>query len=385
MPITMNQVFTQLRTTALAGVLAVGAAGCTSTPQPVDDGNVIVIGAVWSLTGPAALYGTSQRNAADLAVAEINASGRLGGRTIRLITEDDRSTQEGALAAVDKLTSRDRAVAILGPTLSNSAKAANPIAQERKVVVLGVSNTADGIVEIGDHVFRNSLPERVVQPNTIRITQAALKYRRVAVLYGDDDAFTKSGYDVFRRALEEAGIEIVSTQTFQKADNDLLPQLTRIKSTAPDAIVVSALGEEAALIMTQARQLGLTQPIIGGNGFNSPKLMELAGRASEGAISGAAWFIGNSSPANQKFVSAYRDRFKIDPDQFAAQAYAGVYLLAEATVRSAEASSAAIRRTLAEMRDVDTVLGRFSFDEQRNPVHDPVVQTVRDGRFDLFR
>jgi branched-chain amino acid transport system substrate-binding protein len=286
---------------------------------------------------------------------------------------------------VDKLSSRDRAVVILGPTLSNSAKAANPIAQERKVIVLGVSNTADGIVEIGDHVFRNSLPERVVQPNTISITKAALNYRRVAVLYGDDDAFTKSGYDVFRQALEAAGIEIVSTQTFQKTDSDLLPQLTRIKSASPDAIVVSALGEAAAVIMTQARQLGMTMPIIGGNGFNTPKLVELAGRAAEGAISGAAWFIGNPSPANQQFVAAYRDRYKIDPDQFAAQAYAGLHLVAEAITRAGDASPAGIRDALAGLRDVDTVLGRFSFDEQRNPVHEPVVQVVRDGRFDLFR
>jgi branched-chain amino acid transport system substrate-binding protein len=224
-----------------------------------------------------------------------------------------------------------------------------------------------------------------VQPNTIRVTQGALAYRRVAVLYGDDDAFTKSGFDVFKRALDDAGIEIVSTQTFQKNDNDLLAQLTRIKSAAPDAIVVSALGEEAALIMTQARQLGLTIPIIGGNGFNSPKLVELAGRAAEGAISGAAWFIGNPSPENQRFVTAYRARFGGDPDQFAAQAYAGVYMLAEAMSRASQAGSAGIRDALASLRDLDTVLGRFSFDEQRNPVHDPVVQTVRDGRFDLFR
>jgi branched-chain amino acid transport system substrate-binding protein len=370
----------------IAAAIAIVLAGCGGAPdsQP-GQGNEIVVGAVWSLTGHAALYGTPQKNAADLAVEELSASGRFGGRTIRLVTEDDRSTQEGAIAAVDKLTSRDRVVAILGPTLSNSAKAADPIAQERRVVVLAVSNTADGIVEIGDYVFRNSLPERVVQPNTIRTTQSALKYTRVAVLYGDDDAFTKSGYDVFERALDEAGIEVVSTQTFQKNDNDLLPQLTRIKSAAPDAIVVSALGEEAALIMTQARQLGMTMPIIGGNGFNSPKLVELAGRAAEGAISGAAWFIGNERPENQQFVTAYRTRYGSDPDQFAAQAYAGVYLLAEAITRANETTPAAIRDALASLRGVSTVLGEFSFDEQRNPVHDPVVQMVRDGRFELFR
>lgn len=369
----------------LVAVLVAGLAGCAErTDAPGGDANAIAIGAVWSLTGPAAIYGTSQKNAVDLAVEEINASGRLGGRAIRLVTEDDRSTQEGAIAAVDKLTSRDGVRALLGPTLSNSARAADPIAQERGVVVLAVSNTADGIVEIGDFVFRNSLPESVVQPHTVRATRAALGYRRVAVLFGDDDAFTKAGYDVFKQALDAAGVTIVSTQTFQKNDADLLPQLTRIRAASPDALVVSALGEEAALIMAQARQLGLNVPIIGGNGFNSPKLVELAGRAAEGAISGAAWFIGDDRPANQRFVSAYRARYNADPDQFAAQAYAGAWLLAEAIARASDDSPRALRDALASLSGIETVLGPFSFDANRNPVHDPVVQVVRDGRFARF-
>lgn len=372
-------------TTVLVAGLVAALAGCADRPDsPGGHPDAIAIGAVWSLTGTAAIYGSSQKNAADLAVDDINASGRLGGRSIRLLTEDDRSTQEGAIAAIDKLTSRDGVRALLGPTLSNSARAADPIAQERGVVVLAVSNTADGIVEIGDFVFRNSLPESVVQPHTVQATRAALGYRRVAVLYGDDDAFTKAGYDVFRQALAAAGVSVVSTQTFQKNDADLLPQLTRIRAAAPDALVVSALGEEAALIMTQARQLGLAVPIIGGNGFNSPKLVELAGRAAEGAISGAAWFIGDDRPANQRFVEAYRARYGVDPDQFAAQAYAGAWLLAEAIARAADDTPRALRDALASLQDVETVLGTFSFDSNRNPVHEPVVQIVRDGRFARF-
>jgi branched-chain amino acid transport system substrate-binding protein len=347
----------------------------------------IPVGAVWSLTGAAAVYGSVQKNAADLAANEINRSGLLGSAKLKLITEDDRSTREGGIAAFEKLLNRDRVAAILGPTLSNTARASDPIAQDKGVVVLGVSNTADGIVEIGNFVFRDSLPESDVQPNTIRVTKDKLGYRRVAVLYGDDDAFTKAGYDVFSKALADAGVQVVATETFKKGDTDYSAQLTKIRGLNPDAIILSALAEEAAGIMTQSRQLGIpaSVPFIGGNGLNSPKLAELAGSAAQGAISGAAWFIGNDTPGNADFVKAYRAQYGGDPDQFAAQAYAGVYLLATAMKNANSGDSRAIRDALAQLKDVPTVLGSFSFDASRNPVHPPVVQIVQDGHFTLFK
>ncbi len=365
----------------------------TSQPAPTDaaapTGGLsgdIPIGAVWSLTGAAAVYGPSQKNAAEMAVAEINQSGMLGDAKLVLITEDDRSTKEGAIAAFEKLLNQDKVVAILGPTLSNSAKAADPMAQEKKVLVLATSNTAAGITEMGDFIFRDSLPESAVIPNTIEVTKDKLGYAKVAVMYGDDDAFTKSGYDVFKAALEANGVEILTTETFKKGDTDYSAQLTKIKSLNPDAIVVSALAEEAAGIMSQARQLGIPDSVrfIGGNGFNSPKLAELAGPAAEGAISGAAWFINNDSPGNQAFVQAYNAKYGTNPDQFAAQAYAGVYILANAIKNAGAADSQAIRDAMAQIKDLPTVLGTYSFDEGRNPVHTPVVQMVQDGKFALF-
>ena len=347
----------------------------------------IPVGAVWSLTGAAAIYGPSQKNAAEMAVEEINKAGFLGGATLKLTTEDDRSTKEGAIAAFEKLINQNKVVAILGPTLSNSAKAADPIAQEKKVVVQGVSNTADGIVEMGDFVFRDSLPEAAVIPNTIKATKEKLGYTKVAVMYGDDDAFTKSGYDVFKKTLEDSGVTILTTETFKKGDTDYSAQLTKIKSLNPQAIVVSALAEEAAGIMTQGRQLGIpnTVPFIGGNGFNSSKLAQLAGPAAEGAISGAAWFIGSEAPGNQAFVKAYNAKFGSDPDQFAAQAYAGMYIFATAIKNAGSNDPQKIRDAMAQIKDLATVLGKFSFDANRNPVHAPVLQVVKDGKFALYK
>jgi branched-chain amino acid transport system substrate-binding protein len=347
----------------------------------------ISMGAVWSMTGDAAVYGSSQKNASIMAVDEINKSGMLGSAKIKLITEDDRSTKEGAIAAFDNLIKKNKVIAILGPTLSNSAKASNPIAQESKVIVLGVSNTAGGIVDIGDFIFRDSLPESAVQPNTIQLTMDKLGYKKVAVMYGDDDVFTKSGYDVFKKVLADKGIQVLTTETFKRKDTDFSAQLTKIKGLNPEQIIVSALAEEAAGIMTQGRQLGIPESVhfIGGNGFNSPKLAQLAGPFAEGAISGAAWFIGNDTPGNKAFVEAYNARYGSNPDQFAAQAYAGVYILAHAIKSAGSADSKAVRDALANIKDLDTVLGKFSMNEKRDPVHPPVVQIIKNGKFELFQ
>ncbi|AFM28126.1 ABC transporter substrate-binding protein [Desulfomonile tiedjei] len=373
----------------LLALLAVGFGVYGTTIANAEKGleGEIPMGAVWSLTGDAAVYGSSQKNASILAVDEINKSGMLGTAKIKLITEDDRSTKEGAIAAFDNLIKKNKVIAILGPTLSNSAKASNPIAQESKVIVLGVSNTAGGIVEIGDFIFRDSLPESAVQPNTIQMTMDKLGYKKVAVMYGDDDVFTKGGYDVFKKVLEEKGIQVLTTETFKRKDTDFSAQLTKIKGLNPEQIIVSALAEEAAGIMTQGRQLGIPESVhfIGGNGFNSPKLAQLAGPFAEGAISGAAWFIGNDTPGNKAFVEAYKARYGSNPDQFAAQAYAGVYILAHAIKTAGSADSKAVRDVLAKIKDLDTVLGKFSMNEKRDPVHSPVVQIIKNGKFELFQ
>jgi branched-chain amino acid transport system substrate-binding protein len=139
--------------------------------------------------------------------------------------------------------------------------------------------------------------------------------------------------------------------------------------------------------MSQARQLGIPDSVrfIGGNGFNSPKLAQLAGKAAEGAVSGAAWFVSADSPGNQDFVSAYKAKYNADPDQFAAQAYAGVYILATAIKNAGSSDPQSIRDAMAKIKDLDTVLGKFSFDANRDPVHLPIVQTVQDGKFVLFK
>ena len=220
---------------------------------------------------------------------------------------------------------------LFGPTLSNSAQASDPVAQSAKVVVFGTSNTADGITSIGNYVFRNSVTEADILPVTLKVAAQKTGLKKVAVFYGNDDIFTKSGYDNFAKALKALKLPVTTTETFAKGDVDFKPQLTKIKASAPDAVVLSALVAEGAPIMVQARQLGFTAPFIGGNGMNSPRLFEL-GQETTRIIFGSAargrWKIPRRK--TNASLSAYQKAYNALPDQFAAQAYDALYIAAQA-------------------------------------------------------
>lgn len=362
--------------------------GC---PVPENLPSDVSIGVVFGLSGSVAVYGESQQKGVELAVKEINDSAYLGdGVTLTAVFEDGGSDAEASIAAFDKVVSEQDVAGIIGPTLSTQAFGADPVATEAGIPVMGVSNTASGITTMNDDpeldkfIFRDSLPEASVIPGTIAQATEILGLKKVGVMYGNDDDFTVSGYEVFAQALEDNGVETTRTETFARGDVDFSPQLTNIIGDNPDAIVVSALVAEAVPIVIQARQLGYQGPIIGGNGFNSPALFEQAGESAEGVIVGAAWNISNPSDLSVAFSDAYQAAYDASPDQFAAQAYTGAWLYATAIRCADSADPSAVRDALAGIKDYPTALGNFSFDEDRNPVHDPVVQIVLGGKFQLL-
>lgn len=307
----------------LAALIAAGAFGTAAAAD-------LKIGAAEALSGPAGQYGQSIKNGLELAAAEINEAGGVKGNKIVLQIEDEQGKKEQAIDVFKKLIFQDKVLMLFGPTLSNSAQAADPIAQAAKVVVFGTSNTADGITSIGDHVFRNSVTEADVLPETLRVAAKHANVKKVAVLYGNDDVFTKSGYDAFKKALETLNIPVTTTETFAKGDVDFKAQLTKIKASNPDAVVLSALIAEGAPIMVQARQLGINLPFIGGNGMNSVKIFDLAKEKSDNLWVGSPWALGNQTKENQHFVVAYTQKYKAAPDQFAAQAYDALNIAAQA-------------------------------------------------------
>lgn len=306
--------------------VVIGLASAAGTAHAAE----IKIGAAEALTGNAAQYGASIRRGFELALGEINGNDGVNGQKIVLVIEDEQGRKEEAINVFKKLIFQDRVLMLFGPTLSNSAQASDPVAQSAKVVVFGTSNTADGITSIGNYVFRNSVTEADVLPVALKVAAHKTGLKKVAVLYGNDDIFTKSGYDNFKKALGNLKIPVTTTETFAKGDVDFKPQLTKIKASNPDAIVLSALVAEGAPIMVQARQLGITLPFIGGNGMNSPRVFELAKDSSDNLWVGSPWSVENPATENKRFVTAYQKAHATLPDQFAAQAYDAMYIVTQA-------------------------------------------------------
>lgn len=377
---------------AVTGTIAIsGTASAGTGSQAGGAGDKVKIGFAFATSGDSAAYGYSQKGAAQLAVAELNAAGQ--GPQITPFFEDTAGVPDRAVAAFRKFIDSDNVDAIVGPTLSTEAQASDPVAQEAKVPVLGVSNTAAGITDIGAYIFRDSLAEFQVIPATIKAAKTKFNLTKVSLLYAKDDAFSKSGADVFRQELQTNNIKILSEQTFSTKDTDYKLQLTTIKGEKPDAIVVSALAGPARMILQQARNdVGIDPavPIIGGNGFNSPPVLKGAGSAAEGLVVGAAWNPNSADPASTRFVAGYTRATGKAPDQFAAQSYAGVYILHDAIKRanvqgkSLENARTAIRDALKSTDKVATVLGAFSFTDKRDASHPPVVQIVKDGKLEIL-
>jgi branched-chain amino acid transport system substrate-binding protein len=366
---------------ALALLLALLVPAAASAALPAGD---VQLGAVFSSTGAAAAYGSQQAHGAQLAVDEVNASGALGAAKLVLDVRDDASTPAGATTAFTQLIDNG-AVALLGPTLSGAALEADRVAQARGVPVLAVSNTGEGVLEIGDFIFRDSLSERVVQPATVQVSHRRLHYRRAAIVWATPDVYSRSAHDVFAQTLKSTrGVRVVADAAFASdTPNAFRAALRRVARQRPDALFVAALAPDVVKVMRAARRMPRLKrvPFIGGNSFNTPGLIQDAGAAAEGAISGSAWIATEDTPGNRAFVAAYKARSGAAADQFAAQSYTGVKLLAMALANAGTTDRTAVRNALGALRDVDTVLGRFSFDADREPVHDPVVQQVRHGRF----
>ena len=358
----------------------------------------IKVGVAEALTGPAAKYGVAIKNGFTLAADGINAKGGVNGNKIALVVEDEQGKKEEAINVFKKLIFQEKVLLIFGPTLSNSAFAADPIANATKTVVFGTSNTADGITNMGPFTFRNSVMEADVLPVTTRAAVKKFNIKKVAVLYGNDDAFTKSGYDVFKSALADQKISVTDTETYAKGDVDFKAQLTKIKASNPDAIVCSCLAEEAANIILQTRSLGMKQPFIGGNGFNSPKLFEIAKDAADDTLMGSPWSIENTSATNKKFIADYKAKFGNEPDQFAAQAFDALNIVAEAlkTVKltgSIDKDRVALRNALPAIK-FEGATGKFAFrraaaKEGKEAGYDAqqeaIVNIAKGGKFILLK
>ncbi|MDB4895217.1 MAG: ABC-type branched-chain amino acid transport system, periplasmic component [Firmicutes bacterium] len=385
------------QTVAIAAVtaLAIGLAGCggtttpsnnTTTPAPAatnTNKDPIKLGAVFILTGPSAGYGVSQQAGLKVALAEINAAGGINGHQLDVQIEDSAGDKDKAINATQKLIDKDNVLAIIGPTLSAEMFAAGPVATQKGVPILGVSNTANGITAIGNYVFRNSLPEEGVLPTVVKTAKDKAKVANAALLFDNQDDFSKSGGDVFKAAMDKEGIKIVDTETFGTKDNDFGAQIDKALAAKPDGIFISSLYPAGSQLLIQLRAKGYKGPVFGGNGFNSPKVFEIANNASENLTVGSPWFSGATTPEATKFIDAYKkaNDGKV-PDQFAAQAYDGLKLMAKAIEKANTTTNRdKVRDALAGITDYVGATGKFAFDKDRNPVQAPFVLQIQGGKY----
>ena len=343
----------------------------------------IPIGLVYPVTGRLSSVGMEMGNGFELALEEINSS-QLGDTKLKFITEDSRGNAEGAIAAFNKLIHQDGVSIILGPATSSATEAAFPVAQQNGVIAISPTAAARGLSAIGDFVFRTIPTTEVLITSGIKVTQAKLGYQKVAIIYDETDLFSADGATVMREALTTNGVEILATETFQSGDTDFSAQLTHIKGLSPDAIFVSALPPDKPEILIQARQLGIPDSVTFIINTLTTADVQAAGDAAEGTIAFTSWINTADTPGNQVFVQNYSAAYGVEPDIWAAQSYATVYILTAAIANAQSTDSIAIRDALANTMNLDTILGQFSFDAVGDAVYDPVALIVKNGELQIF-
>src|SRR5260370_680312 len=347
-------------------------------------GKTIKLGAILSITGQGSAYGPSSREGMELAVEQLNKSGGVNGATIDLTVRDDASAQSQSAQVAQTMIQSDQDLALLGPTLSNSAVAVHPLAENQHIPILAVSTTGINIVPNCNfpskrpcrYVFRDSLGEETAIPDNIKSYAADAKPTTGVLLVARDDKFSIDGGKIVEATASKYNINRLKTIKFNKAEADLSPYVTTAVGLHPDVIFITSLGGIPAKIMIEARKQGWQGQFLGGNGFNTATVSKNAGAPGHGPRSASAWYLGNSFPSNADFVTAFRAAYGHDPDQFAAQGYTAIKVLADAARRPTSAFSDLTGDRCKLVATLETVtiqspLGPFQF----TSTHD-VKQTV---------
>ncbi len=350
-------------------------------PEMADVEREIPIGVVLAQTGPfASPYGLSMLNGFELARKQMNESGILGNTKITFIVEDDQSVS--AVEAVNKLIHQDGVPAIVGFAISTQLEQVIPIAQENSVIIVSSVSSAPGLSARGDFIFRSGLNSGVLNPAAVKATQKKYGYKRAATIYHHRDTYSTRSDEAFRAALGESSVQIVATEIYEGDETDFSAQLTRIMKLNPDVLFISALGSHIPPILIQAHALMPGIHII------VPELtsteVEAAGAAAERAVTSIGWLSTADTPLSQVFVERYIRTYAEEPSAWAAQSHAAFHILAMAIAKAQSVNASAIRDTLAKTTDLDTVLGKFSFDPDGEAVYDPIVLTVKNGVFEIF-
>jgi branched-chain amino acid transport system substrate-binding protein len=361
-------------------LILLGVAGLAFCSAASAD-DTIKIGEFASLTGKEATYGQAAHKGTLLAIEEINAAGGVLGKKLELIFEDDQSKAGESATIVKKLISRDKVVAILGEITSGRTLEAAPIAQNAKIPLVSPGATAPNVTARGDYIFRVCFVDSFQGAVMAKFARQSLKLKRVAVLSSASSAQSVGLARIFRQRFSDDGGVIALEQKFSEGDKDFRAQLTAIRAADVEGIFVPAYYAEAALICKQARDLGLTVPLFGIDGWESSELLAIGGNAVEGAYFSTHFSPESNDPAVASFNERFRKRWATGTDALSALGYDSAALLADAIKRAGTTEPAALRDALAATKDFKGVTGTISLDEHRNATKSAVVLQVKDGRF----
>jgi branched-chain amino acid transport system substrate-binding protein len=352
-----------------------GALCVLNTPVFAQD---IIVGEFASLTGSEATFGINSSNGVDLAKEEINNAGGLLGRKIKIVVEDDQSKPGQPSAAVNKLIANDKAIAILGEIASSRSLEAGPICQQAKIPMISPGSTNPKVTEVGDYIFRVCFIDPFQGTVMAKFALDTLHAKKVAILTDVKNDYSVGLTKFFKEYFQAHGGEVVSERSFTGGgtDRDFRAQLTSIKTTQPDAIFVPGYYTEAGLIAKQARLLGIKVPLMGGDGWDSPKLSEIGGSAINGCYFSTHFSPQDKNPKVQDFVKKYQEKFKSMPDGMAPLGYDAMMILGEAIKTAGGTDSAKMRDALASIKNYEGVTGMITIDDKRNATKSAVVLKV---------
>jgi branched-chain amino acid transport system substrate-binding protein len=361
------------------------AAGCKKEPEGggnvgAADTGVIKIGEVGSMTGTEATFGTSSDRGIQLSVKEVNGAGGIKGRQIQVIALDDEGKPEEAATAATRLIASEHVLALLGEVASTRSLFMAPKAQAAKVPMVSPSSTNEKVTAVGDYIFRACFIDPFQGYVMAKFATENLKLKKAAILRDVRNDYSVGLAKVFNDNFAKMGGQIVDNESYSSGDVDFKAQLNNIKGAAPQALYVPGYYTDVGLIARQAREVGLTVPLLGGDGWDSEKLYEIGGVALEGSYFSNHYSVDDPSPRIQDFVAKFKKAYGGQvPDSLAAQAYDAAGMLYDAMKRAKDVTGPSIREALAQTKDYKGVTGDITMDEKRNASKPAVVLRVGKG------
>jgi branched-chain amino acid transport system substrate-binding protein len=362
--------------------LTVLAPSCASTQKITADHATVNIGFFGDLTGPTFNFGLSAKNGVLMAADEINQAGGINGRQIDIVIEDDKGSPEEAAQVTGKLIDRYKVAAIIGAGASGNSLAAAPKAQSARVPLIAPSSTNPSVTQVGDYIFRACFIDAFQGEVMAKFAANTLKAKRAAIMLDFNSPYSRGLTDFFEFGFAKLGGEIVAKQSYRQGDADYRGQLSAIKAANPDVIYIPGYYGDVALIVRQARQIGVTVPLLGADGWDAPELWELGSDSLNGSYISNHYSADDPSETIQRFVHAYRQRYgNLAPDAHAALAYDALKFLAEAIQRAGTTDGPKLRDALAETKNFAGVTGIISMDRDRNAVKPAVVLKLEDLKY----